>query len=145
MKFRDLRGVQGMVFEVDDPRREARRWRRALGLPVLRTGPREIVLGGLSFFVVLRLRHRLRLRPSTGDAPRLSELHVAVEGLSSRGLEDDSLGGRHASVDANGVRLVIRELTGPPSEAWLPGSGSGSRSRQRRARRSSGRRRAPKR
>jgi hypothetical protein len=143
MKFRDLRGVQGMVFEVDDPRREARRWRRALGLPVLRTGPREIVLGGLSFFVVLRLRHghRLRLRQPAGDAPTLSELHVAVEGLSSRGLEDDSLGGRHASVDANGLRLVIRELTGPPSAAWLPGSGS----RRRGGRRSSGRRRAPKR
>jgi len=137
MKFRDLRGVQGVVFEVDDPRREARRWRRALGLPVLRTGPREIVLGGLSFFVVLRLR-----RQSAADAPTLSELHVAVEDLSSRGLEDDSLGGRHASVDVSGLRVVVRELMGPPSAAWLPGSGSGSR--RRRSRRSSRRRGASK-
>ena len=120
MRFRDLRGVHGVVFEVDDPRREARRWRRALGLPVLRTGPREIVLGGLSFFVVLRLR--LCLRQPAGHAPRLSELHVAVDGLSSRGLEDDPLGGRHGSVDVSGLRLVIRELMGPPSAAWLSGS-----------------------
>ena len=83
MKFRDLRGVHGVVFEVDDPRREARRWRRALGLPVLRTGPREIVLGGLSFFVVLRRRQ------SAGDSSGLTELHVAVDGLSARRLEED--------------------------------------------------------
>jgi len=133
MRYRDLRGVHGVVFEVDDPRREARRWRRALGLPVLRTGPREIVLGGLSFFVVLRLR------PSAGGSG-LTELHLAVDGLSSRGLEDDPLGGRHGSVDVSGLRLVIRELMGPPSAAWLPGSGS----RRRRARRS-GRRGASKR
>jgi len=137
MKFRDLRGVQGVVFEVDDPRREARRWRRALGLPILRTGPREVVLGGLSFFVVLRLRLQ-----STAGAPTLSELHVAVEDLSSRGLEDDSLGGRHASDDVSGLRVVVRELMGPPSAAWLPGSGSGSR--RRRSRRSPGRRGASK-
>jgi catechol 2,3-dioxygenase-like lactoylglutathione lyase family enzyme len=126
MKFRDLRGVHGVVFAVDDPEREARRWRRALGLALLRKGPREIVLGGLSFFVVLR--------QSTGEASGLSELHVAVEGLSAPRLEEDSLGGRHASADVGGskVRIVVRELTRPPSAAWLPAARRGARRRSAR-------------
>jgi len=138
MKFRDLRGVHGLVFEVDDPGREARRWRRALGLPVLRTGPREIVLGGLSFFVVLRLRQ------SAGESSGLTELHVAVDGLSAPRMEEDSLGGRHASADVGGsrLRLVIRELTRPPSAAWLP---KPRRRSPRRSRRSTRTRTAAKR
>ena len=117
MRFGELRGVHGLVIEVDDPVRAARQWSRALGLPILRKRAREVVLGGLSLFVVLRR--------SRGDASGLSEVHVAVESLSARRLDEDSLGGRHSAIDLgeSRLRLVIRELTGPPSAAWLPKGG----------------------
>ena len=117
MKFGELRGVHGVVIEVDDPVRAARQWSRALGLPILRKGAREIVLGSLSLFVVLRR--------SRGEASGVSEVHVAVEKLSAPRLEKDSLGGRHSAVDLgeSRLRLVVRELVGPPSATWLPKDG----------------------
>lgn len=106
-----MRGLHGAVLEVEDPEREARRWARALRLPVLRRRRGEVVLGSLSFFVILRRAKR---------AAGIAELHVAVDGLSDRRLVKDDLGGRHAARDLGGVRLIVRELTGPPSRAWLP-------------------------
>jgi hypothetical protein len=111
MKLDAIRGAHGVVIEVADPEAQARLWRRALGLPVLRRRRGEVVLGSLAFFVVLR-------RSSKREA-RVAELHVAVEGLAGRGLEKDDLGGWHATQDLGGLRLVIRELTDPPSRAWL--------------------------
>jgi hypothetical protein len=110
VKIESIRGVHGFVLDVGDPAREARRWMRALGLPVLRRRRGEIVLGSLAFFVVLR--------KSAGEA-RVAELHAAVEGLQGAGLEKDDLGGRHAARDLDGVRLVIRELKAEPSRAWV--------------------------
>jgi hypothetical protein len=111
VKVGGVLGGHGLVVEVADPRREARLWRRALGLRELRASRREVVLGSVAFFVVLRR--------STG-APRVAEVHVAVEQLEGRGLRADELGGRSRASDPAGVRLVVRQLTGPPARAWLP-------------------------
>jgi hypothetical protein len=111
VKLEAIRGIHGVVLEVADPAREARRWSRALGLPVLRRRRSEIVLGSLAFFVVLRKSAR---------EARVAELHVAVEGLKDPRLERDDLGGRHVAREVAGARLVVRELKEPPSRAWLP-------------------------
>lgn len=111
MKVRDVLGVHGVVLEVEDPDSESRRWRRALGLSVLRRSRRETVLGGPAFFVVLR-------RASGRSA--VAELHVAVKGLSGVSRAIDPIGGRHAAVDLDGARLIVRQLVAPPSPAWRP-------------------------
>ena len=129
MKFEAIRGIHGVVLEVADPAREARLWGEALRLPVLRRRRGEVVLGSLSLFVVLR-----KIQPpqkARGNA-RPAEVHVAVDGLKDRRLVKDTLGGRHAAREMDGVRLVVRELTDPPSRAWVgrrttkrrPGRGS---------------------
>ena len=110
MKFEAIRGIHGVVLEVADPAREGRLWAQALGLPVLRRRRGEVVLGSLSLFVVLR---------KTRGSARPAEVHVAVDGLKGRLLVKDALGGRHAAREMDGVRLVVRELTDPPSRAWV--------------------------
>jgi hypothetical protein len=112
VKAEEVLGAHGAVLEVGDPEREARLWRRALGLPVLRRSRDEIVLGSVAFFVVLR-----RGGPRGG---RVAELHVAVDKLSGAGVRRDALGGRSRERDVDGVKLVVRELAGPPSKSWLP-------------------------
>ena len=110
MTFEEILGGHGVVIEVPDPRRAAREWTRALGLRELRRSRNEVVLGSLAFFVVLR---------RTSREPRVAELHVAVEGLKGPGLSDDDLGGRSRAREMDGVRVVVRELTDPPSSRWL--------------------------
>jgi hypothetical protein len=115
VKVRDVLGVHGVVLEVEDPDSESRRWRRALGLSVLRRSRRETVLGGPAFFVVLR---------RAPGRSAVAELHVAVKALEGASRAIDPIGGRHAAVDLDhdlkGVRLIVRQLVGPPSPAWRP-------------------------
>ena len=110
MKARKVRGVHGVVLEVADPEREAGIWERMLGLPVLRRRRGEIVLGAVSFFVVLR---------KAAGEERVAELHVAAEGVTGATGEKDELGGRHAARQVGGVRVVVRELTGAPARRWV--------------------------
>jgi catechol 2,3-dioxygenase-like lactoylglutathione lyase family enzyme len=121
MKARKVRGVHGVVVEVADPEREARLWGRVLGLPVLRRRRGEVVLGAVSFFVVLR---------KVAGEEKVAELHVAAEGVEGGRVEEDDLGGRHVARDVGGVRLVVRELVGAPSRRWI-----GKKRKERGARR----------
>jgi catechol 2,3-dioxygenase-like lactoylglutathione lyase family enzyme len=116
MKARGVRGVHGVVLEVADPEREARVWARILGLPVLRRRRGEVVLGAVSFFVVLR-------KAEGGE--RLAEVHVVAEKILGGPTEKDDLGGRHGTRDAGGVRLVLRELVDAPSRRWVQGKRRG--------------------
>jgi hypothetical protein len=111
VKAGEVLGGHGLVVEVADPHREAGAWKRALGLRELRSSRREVVLGSVSFFVVLR---------RSAGASRVAEVHVAVEAVEGAGLRTDQLGGRSRARGVDGVRLVVRQLTGAPSRAWLP-------------------------
>ena len=109
VKVRDVLGVHGVVIDVEDPDSESRRWRRALGLPVLRRSRRETVLGGPAFFVVLRR--------ALGQAA-VAEVHVAVKELSGAPRDTDALGGRSIARAMSGVRLVVRQLVAAPEAKW---------------------------
>lgn len=115
MKSPERLAFHGIVIRTADPAAAARRWIRLAGFPVLRRSRREIVLGaGPELFVILR-RGRREVRAE------VAELHLAVEKISSsahRG-SPDALGGKSWSRDVeNGIRLVVRELEGPPSRRW---------------------------
>ena len=83
------------------------------------------MLGSVAFFVVLR---RARAR-----APRLAEIHVAVENLKGRGVRSDELGGRSGARDLEGIRLVVRELIAAPSSKWVRRRRSPAARKSRRA------------
>ena len=75
MKFEEILGFHGVVLRTDRLEEDARRWSKALGLPILRRTADVIVLGsGPEFFVELR---RVRGNASSGT----QEVHVAVRGL----------------------------------------------------------------
>jgi hypothetical protein len=112
VKAREPLGAHGVVLEVADPDREARLWRRALGLPVLRRRRGEVVLGSVAFFV--------RLKRSASPTARVSEVHVAVEEMSGAGVAEDALGGRSRALELAGLRLFVRKLEKAPSREWLP-------------------------
>lgn len=111
MKAKNVLGGHGLVIDVENPEFEARRWRRALALPVLRRNRREVVLGGPAFFVVLR---RAKGRAA------VAEIHVAVKEISGVSRTTDALGGRSAAADLDGTRLIVRQIVAPPSPAWRP-------------------------
>lgn len=115
MKSPERLAFHGVVVRTGDPEAAARRWRRLAGFPVLRWSRREIVLGaGPELFVILR-------RTRAGERAEVAELHLAVEKISRtahRG-SADGLGGKSWSRDVEkGIRLVVRELEGPPSRKW---------------------------
>lgn len=112
MKYEDPLGLHGVVVLSESLEEDARRWQRLSGLPVLRRGLREIVLGyGPELFVVLR-------RAPRGRRAGVSELHLAVRGLRAADAAPDALGGRSAERELSGLRLVVREFEGPPRGRW---------------------------
>jgi hypothetical protein len=108
----ELLGFHGIVLSSTEPGPLARRWRELTGLPLLRRGRDEIVLGAPELFVVVR-------RKASG-ADTLEEAHLAVEELSATGRRGapDALGGDSWSRDAGESTLVVREFRRPPSPRW---------------------------
>lgn len=111
MKYEQPLGFHGVVVLSESLEEDARRWQKLSGLPILRRGHREIVLGfGPELFILLR-------RAPRGRAG-ISEIHLAVRGLQAAGAAPDPLGGRSAEREVSGIRMVVREFEGPPRGPW---------------------------
>ena len=111
MRYEQPLGLHGVVVLSENLEEDARRWRKLSGLPVLRRGSREIVLGsGPELFILLRRAPRERAG--------IAEIHLAVRGLRDAGAAPDALGGRSVERQLSGLRLVVREFEGPPRGPW---------------------------
>ena len=111
MRYEEPLGLHGVVVLSESLEEDARRWQKLSGLPILRRGSREIVLGsGPELFILLR-------RAPRGRAG-IAEIHLAVRGLRVTDASPDALGGKSAERDLSGLRLVVREFEGPPRGTW---------------------------
>jgi hypothetical protein len=110
MKFDALLGLHGIVLRSDDPSRDARRWRRALGLAPPRKALGGVTVGvGPEFFVTLR-------QAAPDAPPGVEEIHVAVSGLRGAPGAVDALGGRMIERRIGRIRLVVREFIAEPRQ-----------------------------
>lgn len=102
MRYEEPLGLHGVVVLSESLEEDARRWQKLSGLPILRRGRREIVLGsGPELFILLR-------RAPRGTAG-IAEIHLAVRGLRV--------------ADASPRRPRRQERGARAQRAWAGGSG----------------------